>query len=99
MVIFYVLSPIPVLFSRRCITDSYMSDPYNGRCVEFSAFLTSIIVISAYALPVVMAHTPLDAPLIKWSSAAFIFAGNTIIFTTIYIFVRLAMAEESYGGW
>lgn len=99
VVVFYVLSPLPVIISRRCVTDSYMSDPYNGRCVELSAFLTSVIVISAYALPILMAHTPLDAPLIKWSSAAFIFAGNTVMFITIYIFVRLAMSEESYGGW
>jgi len=76
-----------------------MSDPYNGRCIELSAFLTSVIVISAYALPIVMAHTPIEEPLIKWSSAGFIFAGNTIIFITIYIFVRLSMIEESYGGW
>jgi hypothetical protein len=76
-----------------------MSDPYTGRCVELCAFLTCIIVISAYGLPAVMAHTPLGAPLIKWSSAAFIFAGNTVIFATIYIFVRLAFAEDNYGGW
>lgn len=76
-----------------------MSDPYNGRCIELCAFLTSIIVISAYALPMVMAHTPLGASLIKWSSAGFIFAGNTIIFITIFIFVKLSMIEESYGGW
>ena len=99
MVIFYVLSPIPILISRKCVTDSYMSDPYNGRCIELSAFITAVIVISAYALPVVMAHTPIAAPLIKWSSAGFIFTGNTIMFITIYIFVRLSMMEESYGGW
>lgn len=81
------------------MSDSYMSDPYSGRCVELSAFLTSVFVVSAYALPVVMANTPLGAPLIKWSSAAFIFAGNTIMFVTIYIFVKLAFAEENYGGW
>lgn len=99
VVIFYVLSPLPVVLSKKCVTDSYMSDGYTGRCIELSAFLTSLIVMSAYALPTVMAHTPIGAPLIKWSSAAFIYAGNTVIFTTIYIFVRLAMAEENYGGW
>ncbi|CAF0715522.1 unnamed protein product [Brachionus calyciflorus] len=99
VVIFYVLSPLPILISRRCISDSYMSDPYSGRCVELSAFLTSILVISAYALPIVMANSPIGAPIIKWSSAAFIFAGNTVIFTTIYIFVRLLLAEENLGGW
>ena len=102
MVIFYVLSPMPIVIARRCMGDGGGyggSDPYTGRCVEFSAFLTCLIVISAYALPAVMAHTPLAAPIIKWSSAAFIFAGNTVIFFTIYIFVRLAFAEDTYNGW
>ena len=76
-----------------------MGDPYTGRCVEFSAFLTSIIIVSAYALPAVMAHTPENDPLIKWSSAGFIFGGNTIIFATIFIFVRLVQVEDNYGGW
>ena len=76
-----------------------MSDSYNGRCIELAAFLTALIVVSAYALPAVMAHTPLAAPLIKWSSAGFIFAGNTVIFLTIAIFVKLALNEDSYGGW
>ena len=90
---------MPILISRRCVTDSYMSDSFSGRCVELAAFLTAIIVVSAYGLPVVMAHAPLAAPLIKWSSAAFIFAGNTIIFITIGIFVKLALSEDNYGGW
>jgi len=76
-----------------------MADPYTGRCVELCAFLTTLIVVSAYALPIVMAHTPVGAPIIKWSSAGFIFAGNTVIFLTIYIFVRLIFSEDNYGGW
>ncbi|RNA39464.1 leptin receptor gene-related [Brachionus plicatilis] len=99
VVVFHILSPLPIIISRRCTGDSYMSDPYTGRCVELSAFLTSILVISAYMLPVIMANTPIGAPLIKWSSAAFIFAGNSIIFLTIYIFVRLLLAEDNFGGW
>jgi hypothetical protein len=71
----------------------------NNRCHEFSVFLTSMIVVSAYALPALMAHAPIAAPIIKWSSAAFIFSGNTLIFVTIYVLVRLIMADENYGGW
>ena len=99
VVIFYVLAPLPIIISRKCVPDMVMSDPYNNRCFELSTFLTAVIVISAYGLPAMMAHTPLSAPLIKWSSAAFIFSGNTLIFTTIYVLVRLIMAEENYGGW
>ena len=99
VVIFYILSTLPIILSRRCVSDSYMSDPYNGRCVELSAFLTAIIVVCAYGLPIVMAHAHQAAPIIKWSSAGFIFAGNTVIFLTIYIFIRATMSEDNYGGW
>ena len=84
-----------------------MSGNYSGRCIEFSAFITSVIVVSAYALPAIMAHVPLAdpsqtppvEPIIKWSSAGFIFAGNTVIFATIFIFVRSVLSEDNYGGW
>jgi len=76
-----------------------MSDGYSGRCIEFCAFITSIIIVSAYALPIVMAHVPEKEPLIRWSSAGFIFAGNTVIFATILIFVKSVMSDENYGGW
>jgi len=100
VVIFYVLSPLPILISRRVSSgDGFSSDSLTGRCFEVSVFITTVLVVSAYALPIVMAHTPLDKSLIKWSSAAFIFAGNTIIFITIAIFVRILITEDNYGGW
>lgn len=76
MVIFYVLSPLPIIISKRCVSDSYMSDPYTGRCIELCGFLTSIIVVSAYALPAIMAssipnpdQTLVNKQLISWGSA------------------------------
>jgi len=99
VIIFYVLSPIPISISRNFASDSYSSDFTGGRGFELSLFLTSLIVVSAYALPVVLARSPLDAPTIQWGSAGFIFAGNTIIFTTIAVFMKLAMTEDNYGGW
>lgn len=99
VVIFYILAPIPFTISRKCASDSYMGDNYNGRCFELSMFLTSIIVVSAYALPVVLANSPIHSPTIQWGSAGFIFAGNTVIFLTIGIFMRLIVNEENYSGW
>lgn len=107
VVIFYVLSPIPFILTRTCNRgNDYMSDSYSGRAIELCAFLTSVLVISAYALPTVMAHVPIPVdskpdiqPIIKWSSAGFIYAGNTVIFSTIFIFMRSIMSEDNYGGW
>lgn len=106
VVVFYVLAPLPFIITRSCNRNNdYMSDSYSGRCIELCAFVTSVIVVSAYALPAVMAHVPMSKgdpavhPIIKWSSAGFIFAGNTVIFATIFIFIRAIMSEDNYGGW
>lgn len=98
VIIAYILAPLPISISRKFNNDSYMGVSYNGRCIELAGFLTSIIVLSAYALPVVMARSPAEKPLIAWGSAAFICAGNTVIFLTIAVFMRLIIAEES-SGW
>jgi len=46
-----------------------------------------------------MAHVPQTEPIIRWSSAGFIFAGNTVIFATIFIFVKSIISDDNYGGW
>lgn len=71
---------------------------YTGRGIEVALFLTSIFVLSAYALPIVLARVPIDEPIIKWGSASFIFGGNTVIFITIAEFMRHTLNEDT-GAW
>ena len=53
VLIFYFLSPLPTVISRR-MSDSL--DTASSACVELAIFLTSGIVISAIGLPLVLAH-------------------------------------------
>lgn len=53
VLIFYFLSPVPTVISRR-MSDSL--DTASSACVELAIFLTTGIVISAVGLPVVLAH-------------------------------------------
>merc|ERR1712114_145831 len=54
VVVFYLLSPIPTFIAKRYADDSLSSNP----CRELAWFLTTGIVISAFALPIVLARAP-----------------------------------------
>lgn len=54
MLIFYFASPVPMMIARK-FADSMET---SGVLVETMLFITSGIVISAYALPIVLARNP-----------------------------------------
>jgi len=56
VIVFYLLSPIPTLISRRYSNDGDSSNP----CKEFAWFITTGIVVSAFALPIVFTRCPVE---------------------------------------
>ena len=61
MLIFYVLSPVPTMISKR-YADSVEA---SSALIEMCIFITTGIVVSAYGLPIVLAHTPLAGPVVS----------------------------------
>lgn len=55
VVLFYIFSLIPTFMSRRIVSNSFQSG--SNSCQEVSIFLTMGFVISAFALPIVLAHS------------------------------------------
>ncbi|CAD6200036.1 unnamed protein product [Caenorhabditis auriculariae] len=68
---FYVLSPVPLLIARRFQEDM----TGTNACVELALFVTTGIVVSAFALPSVLAH----AGTIKFSAALLVNTGSLVI--------------------
>lgn len=61
MVLFYLLAPVPTLIARRYAEDSGGS---GGPCLEFSIFITMGFIVSAFALPIVLARSPVGNPVV-----------------------------------
>ncbi|TNN09061.1 Leptin receptor overlapping transcript-like 1 isoform 1 [Schistosoma japonicum] len=57
MLIFYIIAPVPLLLAKNCQNSSSSED--------LSVFLTTVIVTSAYALPILFARAPKNNPLVS----------------------------------
>ncbi|CAF3950655.1 unnamed protein product [Rotaria sordida] len=91
VIIFYVLSPIPIAIGRRCTSDGGYNMHDSSPCADLMWFITSVIVVSAFGLPAVMYRTSV----IPVGSMAFIMSANIVIFTTITIYFVTFGSDDS----
>ena len=87
VVIFYLLSPIPTLIAKR-----HSEDSASNPCRELAWFLTTGIVISAFALPIVLARAPVTVVMpdptpgpTELSTTTMATIGNTTTTTVVSI--------------
>ncbi|KAH8413717.1 hypothetical protein KR222_004741, partial [Zaprionus bogoriensis] len=90
VLLFYVLSVLPVYIAKRT-TPSNETNPKT----EFAFFLAAGMLLSAFALPIVLAHSAV----ISWLACTLTLISNVINYTTM---LGYAMRDESfdapYGG-
>jgi hypothetical protein len=94
VILFYILAPLPTVLARRYQDDVGASNA----CKEVALFLTAGIVISAFGLPLVLAHA---GNVIKWSAAILTICGNCVVFPTILgFFIAFDNDDDSgYSMW
>jgi len=94
VVIFYILAPIPTFIGRRYAENVEAS----SALIESMIFITCGIVISAYGLPIVLAHA---GSIIQWGACGLILAGNTVVFVTILVYFYVFGNEDpfDYSSW
>lgn len=93
VLMFYFLSPIPTMISRRFAE----SIEASSALVEVCIFITTCITVSAYGLPIILARTLV----IKWGACGLVMAGNSVVFVTITLFFFFFGRDESfeYSTW
>ncbi|KAF4525327.1 hypothetical protein B566_EDAN013188 [Ephemera danica] len=94
VLLFYCLSPIPTLISRR-----YSESGSSNACLEFAIFITMGFVVSAFALPIVLARSP-DDPVIKWGACYLVLSGNVVVYLTMLgFFITFDGEDVDYSMW
>ncbi|XP_037820247.1 leptin receptor gene-related protein [Lucilia sericata] len=90
VLLFYILSVLPMLIAKR-LSPGSETNPKT----EFALFLTAGMVLSAFALPIVLAHSGV----ITWMACSLTLISNIINYLTIFGY---AMKENEfdapYGG-
>ncbi|XP_059484520.1 leptin receptor gene-related protein [Neocloeon triangulifer] len=95
VLLFYCLSPIPTLIARR-----YNDSGSNNSCLESSIFITMGFVVSAFALPIVLARSPDGDPTIQWGACYLVLAGNVVVYLTMLgFFITFDNEDLDYSMW
>ncbi|XP_042233631.1 leptin receptor gene-related protein-like isoform X2 [Homarus americanus] len=96
VLMFYVLAPVPIIIARRLSEDTGGSNP----CREMAYFVTAVLVVSAFGLPIVLARSPVSQPVIQWGACGLVLAGNVVSFLTIWGFFIMADSDDvEYSMW
>lgn len=62
VVLFYILAPVPTIIARRYTTNDFENNP--NPCLELAIFITMGFVVSSFALPIVLARSPVNDPVV-----------------------------------
>ncbi|XP_049821292.1 leptin receptor gene-related protein [Aethina tumida] len=91
VVLFYILAPIPTLISRK-----YSEGGSSNSSLETAIFITMGFIVSAFALPIVLAR----ATIIHWAACYLTLAGNVVVFLTLVgFFLTFDQDDSDYSMW
>lgn len=97
VVLFYVLAPIPTIIARRYTDDSGST---SNPCLELAIFITMGFVVSSFALPIVLARSPVEQPVIQWGACYLTLAGNIVVYATLVgFFISFDQDDTDYNMW
>lgn len=88
VLIFYFLLPMPFLFAKRIIKETPIGFDDRGKSNtrHYAVFFTAGIVVSSFALPVILARNPIDQPLIAPIQCVLVESGNLLCYATMCLF-------------
>eukprot|EP00164_Ancoracysta_twista_P024059 GFYU01045375.1.p1 GENE.GFYU01045375.1~~GFYU01045375.1.p1 ORF type:complete len:156 (+),score=25.69 GFYU01045375.1:69-470(+) len=90
----FVIAPLPNAIFAHCGSDEYSNnydDNTSSAAVDFGRFVTALIVVTGFAMPMVLAHSGVIDP----RAAAMSIAGGGLVYGTILAYTAAFKQEES----
>eukprot|EP00126_Sphaerothecum_destruens_P006103 Sdes_comp19215_c0_seq1m10105 len=95
VILTHILAPIPNIIASKVENDPFSSGGGSeGVIVDVCQFITSIIVVSGFAFPLVLCH----AGVIHVGAAILTVLGNMFVFGVILAYMYL-FEEDSFNSW
>eukprot|EP00048_Salpingoeca_helianthica_P006092 m.94806 g.94806 ORF g.94806 m.94806 type:complete len:133 (-) comp13875_c0_seq1:46-444(-) len=88
----YVLVPLPFMFARRASVTAFSSST-EGVGFDIAFFVTSALVVSGYALPLILYHSAK----IVLGACLLSMGGTSLIFLTILLYSRYNGEDDGWG--
>ncbi|KAH7103911.1 vacuolar protein sorting 55 [Auriculariales sp. MPI-PUGE-AT-0066] len=86
----FVLAPLPNALFSRCGHDDLSSDYEGSPALDLGRFITSIVVVTGFALPVVLAHSEI----INKTASVMSVVGGGLIYGTIMAYTAVFRQEQ-----
>ncbi|GJE90815.1 vacuolar protein sorting 55 protein [Phanerochaete sordida] len=87
----FVLAPLPNALFAHCGGDDFTADYEGSGPVDLGRFLTSIVVVTGFALPLVLAHSEIIRP----GACAMSIIGGSLVYGTILAYSAAFKQDES----
>ncbi|EKM55574.1 uncharacterized protein PHACADRAFT_256286 [Phanerochaete carnosa HHB-10118-sp] len=87
----FVLAPLPNALFAHCGGDDLTADYEGSGPVDLGRFLTSFVVVTGFALPLVLAHSEIIRP----GACAMSIIGGSLVYGTILAYSAAFRQEES----
>ncbi|KAG1827269.1 vacuolar protein sorting 55 protein [Suillus subaureus] len=88
----FVLAPLPNALFAHCGGDEFSSSDGATGAVDLGRFLTSIVVVTGFALPVVLTHSEVVKP----GACVMSIIGGGLVYGTILAYSAAFRQEDEY---
>ncbi|KAF8978100.1 vacuolar protein sorting 55 [Cyathus striatus] len=87
----FVLAPLPNALFSHCGSDEFTSQYEGSGPVDLGRFITSMVVVTGFALPVVLAHSDI----IDTRACIMSIAGGGLVYGTILAYTAAFSQDDS----